>query len=253
MAWAELPGALSAQTPQRDRSSADAFGAIDGTVIDTSGASLPLVEVVILDAPSTRARTGSGGGYRIDSIAAGLHLVRFRRVGLMPVTASITVRAADVTDVDAVLGPIPQRLAEVTIQNALGEMIRLPEEVRARTHSGMGSYMTAADIERHHVTRTSEALQYLPGVELTKDGVINNTRGVISLLTDGCKYGLPVYIDGQKIDDPNADQEAPHGSALTDLVQPSTIALIEVYRGPSEVPATLPQDKCGGVFIWTKR
>ena len=96
-------------------------------------------------------------------------------------------------------------------------------------------------------------LQYVAGAMLSKDGGVHNTRGVISLKTAGCKYALPVYIDGQRIADPHAGADTLHDSDLTDYVQPSDVAVIEVYRGPSEIPETLPQDKCGGLFIWTKR
>ena len=124
------------------------FGAVDGTVVDTTGASLPLVEVVMLDAPYSRVRTNSGGAYRFDSLAAGFHLLRFRRIGLIPLTVPVTVRAADVTGVDAVLETIPHTLAPVTIQDTLGEVLRLPPGVADRMRNGMGTYITAADIER---------------------------------------------------------------------------------------------------------
>lgn len=42
-------------------------------------------------------------------------------------------------------------------------------------------------------------------------------------------------------------------AASRDYVQPADVAVIEIYRGPAELPETLPQDKCGGLFIWTKR
>lgn len=229
------------------------FGAVDGTVIDTSGAGLPLVEIVMIDAPYTHVRTNSGGAYRLDSVESGFHLLRFRRVGLLPLTVPVTVRAGGVTGIDAVLGAVPHTLATVTIQDTLGEVLRLPPGVADRVRNGMGTYITAADIERRHPIRTSQMLQYVAGADLTKDGAVNNTRGVVSLKTPGCKYGLPIYVDGQRIADPHAGADTVHGSNLTDYVPPSDVAVIEVYRGPSELPATLPQDKCGGLFIWTKR
>ena len=228
-------------------------GAIDGTVVDTSGASLALVEVAMLDAPYLRVRTNAGGGYRFDRLTAGFHLLRFRRIGLMPLTVPVTVRAAEITGVDAVLQVMPHALANVVIQDSLGEVLRLPPGVADRMRNGTGTYITAADIQRRHPVRTSQMLRYVAGAEVTKDGGINNTRGIISLLTPGCKYGLPVYIDGQRIADPHTGADTLHDTPLTDYIQPSDIAVIEVYRGPSEIPESLPQDKCGGLFIWTKR
>jgi outer membrane receptor for ferrienterochelin and colicin len=207
----------------------------------------------MIDSPSLRVRTNSGGAYRIDSVASGFHMLRFRRVGLLPVTVPVTVRANEITGVDAVLATVSHTLATVTIQDSLGELLRLPSGVADRVHNGSGTYITAADIARTHPIRTSQMLQYVAGAQLTKDGAVLNTRGVISLNSQGCKFGLPVYIDGQKIADPKMGADSLHGSSLADYVQPSDVAVIEVYRGPSELPATLPQDKCGGLFIWTKR
>ncbi len=242
------PGRTQAVTRQQAL-----FGAVDGTVVDTSGASLRLVEVVMIDAPYSRVRTNSGGGYRFDSVAVGFHLLRFRRIGIMPLTVPITVQPDEVTHVDAVLRTFPHTLATVMIQDTLGEVLRLPPGVADRIRNGNGTYITAADIERRHPIRTSQMLQYVAGAQLTKDGTVLNTRGVVSLKTQGCKYGLPVYIDGQKIADPKTGVDSLHGSNLVDYVRPADVAAIEVYRGPSELPETLPQDICGGLFIWTKR
>ena len=70
---------VAQDTAGRTRAAAgreSAFGAIDGTVVDTTGASLPLVEVLMLDSPYPRGRTNSGGAVRLDSVAAGLHMLR---------------------------------------------------------------------------------------------------------------------------------------------------------------------------------
>ena len=70
----------------------DSVGAIFGVVVDTAGASLALVGVAMLDAPYTQVRTNDGGGYHIDSVAPGTHLLRFRRIGLVPTTVTVTCR-----------------------------------------------------------------------------------------------------------------------------------------------------------------
>lgn len=228
------------------------FGVIAGTIVDTAGTRLPLVDVVILDARHLQTRTNTTGGYRIDSVDAGLHLVRFRRIGLVAMTVTVTVRRGEVTGVDVVMGTVPHTLATVTVQDTLGETSRLPPGVLSRIRSGMGTYITAADIERRHPIRTSQMLQLVVGADLTKDGAVNNTRGIISLKTPGCKYGMPVYIDGARIADPHMGADTLHGSPLADYVPPSAVAAIEVYRGAAELPGSLPQDKCGGLFIWTK-
>jgi hypothetical protein len=229
------------------------FGVIAGTIVDTAGTRLPLVDVLILDARHLQARTNTSGGYRIDSVDAGLHLVRFRRIGLVPMTITVAVRGGEITGVDVVMGTAPHTLATMTVQDTLGEMSRLPPGVLSRIRSGMGTYITAADIERKHPMRTSQMLQFVAGAELTKDGAVNNTRGIISLKTPGCRWGIPVYIDGARVADPHLGADTLYGNPLADVVPPSAVAVIEVYRGAAELPGSLPQDKCGGLFIWTKQ
>jgi len=254
LAYAWFPAAVLAQTGDRATAGSKApLGSIGGTVVDTTGSPLPLVEVVLVDKASASARTNSSGAYRMDNVSSGFHLVRFRRVGLFPTTVPVMVQPSEITGVNAVLGMIPQALATVTVQDTLGEVLRLPPGVADRMRNGMGSYITAVDIERKHLVRTSQMLQYVAGTQVSKDGQVNSTRGAISIMTPGCMYGLPIYIDGQRIADPHAGADTLHGSDLTDYVQPAEVAVIEVYRGPSELPKTLPQDKCGGLFIWTKR
>lgn len=245
------PRAMAAQrvTPE----SPVQYGAIDGTVVDTTGASIPLVEVIALDEPHLRSRSGSGGGYRIDSVPAGVHVLRYRRVGLAPLTVTVNVRANDVTDVDAILAPLPKRLATVTVQDSAGNVLHLPADVAGRMRNNAGYFITAADIERLRPINVTALFRNVPGVELTKSGTVNNNRGIISIQTPGCRYGIPTYIDGQKLADPHDGADTLSGRELADYVQPSEVMAVEVYRGPSEVPPTLPQDKCGGVFIWTKR
>ena len=228
------------------------LGVIRGTIVDTAGAPLPRVDVVMLDARHASVRTNSVGGYVIDSVVPGLHLVRFRRVGLVATTVPVPVRAAETTGVDVVMATMPHTLATITVQDTLGEISRLPADVLGRIRNGMGSYITAADIEQRHPSRTNQMLQFVAGAELTKDGAVNNRRGIISLKTDGCKYGMPVYIDGARIADPHIGADTLHGSPLVDFVPPSAVAAIEVYRGAAELPGSLPQNACGGLFLWTK-
>ena len=227
-------------------------GTIAGTIVDTAGTPLPHVEILFLDAPHSPVRTNAIGGYRIDSVAQGLHVLRFRRVGLVATVVSVPVRATEVTGVDVVMAAMPHTLAMITVQDTLGEVSRLPPDVIGRIRNGMGTYITAADIERRKPSRTSQMLQFVAGAEVTKDGAVNNTRGIISLKTDGCKYGMPVYIDGARIADPHIGADTLHGSPLVDYLPPSAVAAIELYRGGAELPGSLPQNTCGGLFIWTK-
>jgi hypothetical protein len=246
------PSPPNPERPAERQRSAVATSVIDGSVRDTSGALLPDVQVSALDDPRIRTRTGPAGTFRIDSVPPGAHVVRFRRLGIMPLSVPVQVIPNQTTTIDVVVEPIPTVLSGIVIQEQSGEIVTLPPGVADRVRHGQGTYITAADIERQRPMRTRELFMAMPGVEVTKDGGINNSRGIISLLTPGCRYGMPVYINGSKLADPHHGDDTLHGRPLVDYVQPRDIAVIEVYRGPATMPATVSQDKCGGVFIWTK-
>ena len=59
---------------------------------------------------------------------------------------------------------MPHTFATITVQDTLDEISRLPADVLGRVRNG--------------------------------------NRGIIALKTDGCKYALPVCIDGERIADP---------------------------------------------------
>ncbi len=245
-------GALVGAVPVSAQSTVSQFGVIDGAVVTPDGEGIARVEIVLLDNPKHAFYTLSAGGYRIDSVPAGTHLVRFRRMGVQPTTIPIQVNPNDITSADVVLQLIPHELAGVKVQSANGEMEVLPSGLADRMKNGNGVFVTADDIAREKPINTTEIFQHIPGAQLTKSGGVNNTRGIISIVSPGCMYGIPVYLDGQVMGDPHAMADTVRDTDLIDLINPKDIVAIEVYRGASEVPATLPQNPCGGVFIWTR-
>lgn len=247
---------LSAQQRETERGAASSsWGALDGNIVDTTGAALIGVQIVPLDAPGLAVRSGAGGGFRIDSLPAGPHLVRFRRMGLAPITVPVTIQPHDVVSADVVLGPLATQLKSVVIQGKNGELEQLPFGVADRVRNGFGYYITSADIEREHAFETGDVLRRVPGVEVRGppgQQVVSNLRGTSAMwdkvdakgnhtVGTNCGGGMAVYIDG-----------APMGDFSLDAVQPSEIKLIEVYKDATEIPATLPQSPCGAVLIWTK-
>lgn len=250
------PEYLSAQQRSANHARATSdWGALDGNIVDTTGTALVCVQIVPLDAPGLAVRSGAGGGFRIDSLPAGPHLVRFRRVGLAPITVPVTIQPHDVVSADVVLGPLATQLKSVVIQGKNGELEHLPFGVADRVRNGFGYYITSADIEREHAAETADLLRRIPGVEvrgLPGQEVVSSLRGTSAMwdkvdakgnhtVGANCGSGVAVYVDG-----------APMGDFSVDAVQPSEIKLIEVYKDAVEIPATLPQSACGSVLIWTK-
>ncbi len=231
-------------------------GRIGGTVVDAYGRGLPGVEVSLMDATEELTHSDSSGGFRLDDAPLGNHIVRFRRLGLSPLYVKVSVAQHAVAEADAMLtlAAAPVRLLPtVTVRGSTLDTLMLPAGLSDRMRHGTGSYISYAEIQREHPVRTTDLFRRVPGVQLGRTGAIYNNRGVTSLLTDGCKYGLPIYVDGNLLADPHAGADTLSGTNVADLISPSEIVAIEIYRGASELPGTLPRNPCGGVFIWTRR
>jgi hypothetical protein len=230
------------------------WGALDGSVRDTSGASLVGVEVVAVDNPNARARTGAGGAFRIDSIKAGPHLIRFRRIGIVPLTVSVVVQPNTTTSVDAIVAPMTVVLARITVQAPSGELLSLPSGVADRARNGIGHFITAAQIAKQSPRETGDLFRRIAGLQvsgLPGREYVSNTRGTTVIFdaiddngahktTTNCSKGMSVFVDG-----------APSDSNI-DNVAPGDIEAIEIYKDPVETPVTLPQSPCGLIYIWTK-
>lgn len=260
------PRCMFAQQHVAERATAAAaWGALDGNVVDTSGVALIGVEVVPLDAPTLAVRSGAGGGFRVDSLPSGPHLVRFRRVGLAPVTLPITIQPHDVVSADVVLGPLATRLKSVVVQGENGELSRLPFGVADRVRNGLGHYITADQIERMHVIETGDVFRGIAGLQVVgppgRQSVFN-TRGASAVwdhpdargnhvVGSNCSDGMRVFINGAGADEAPASAPIRAGSNINSIA-PADIALIEIYEDAGEIPASLPQSPCGAIFIWTR-
>jgi hypothetical protein len=242
-AFAMIGGTVPARAQQ---AGAAAFGAVDGYVFDFNHHELTGVEVFVLDAPKRTMRTRGAGAYFIDSIPAGPHLLGFRRLGVSPLTIPIDVKPNEVTTVDAQMAVRPGTLPVVVVQSSRGEFYAMPRDLAQRIRTGQGHYMDYDEIERRHAIRTSDLFSGIAGIEVLGNGKIFNTRGVSSINATTCNGGLSMYLDGSLL------TVAETMATVLDLVQPSEILAIEVYKSAAEVPATLPQSPCGSIFIWTK-
>jgi|GEM_PF-1124283 len=259
-------------TSRNDRASVASWGAIDGSVRDTSGAWLRGVEVVSVDNSAIRVRSGAGGAFRIDSISAGPHLIRFRRIGILPITVSVVVDPNSITSVDAVVDPFPLTLSRITIQAASGELVNLPPGVADRMRTGIGTYVTGAQIEKMNPRQTLEVFRQIPGLEV--DGrpgeeVVSSTRGRQSLLGDSCGEGMLIVLNGVPLEPTVASTQGfsvatdtlttvrpPLNDAalgILNTIAPRDIAAIEIYKDGVEAPVTLKNSTCGAIFVWTKQ
>jgi len=157
------------------------------------------------------------------------------------------------------LAEVPVRGKSEPIGNA---KLRLFEQRRA---TGIGHFLSEADIVKDLNRRTGDILQRLPGTRILRPNsgmgaYVANSRGAQSIqgtaqlcLPDGrCSTYCPVavFLDGVSVFGGNPREPA----FDVNLIQPSEISGIEFYSGPAQMPAALNATRktCGALVIWTK-
>ena len=121
---------------------------------------------------------------------------------------------------------------------------------------GVGAFITHADIDRRKPYRPSDLLRTVNGVRVDTDNgdgrpVIRmgrtplGTRTMKNVQTLAADCRVNYYLDGHFV---------PQGTFHIDDVPSMSIEAIEIFRGPSEVPAAFRhrETACGVISIWTR-
>ncbi len=214
---------------------------LQGTVVTVVG-ERPLAGAIarLSDGPSSRA--DARGAWSIANAPAGTRTLEVRAVGFYPVR-----RAVDVLE-----GAAPLHLALSTFQAVLdtvkimaaGAPDRHLSGFEERSRTGLGRFLTAADLERRGVIETSDVFKNLPGVRTEYD-----TTGTlqITMRSSFGGYCAPsFYVDGLHLFTLAADE-------LDNIVRAKSVRAIEVYTDAT-VPPQFQQamSGCGAIVIWSK-
>lgn len=238
-------GALGAQAP--------APIIVFGTVRNGSGVPIGGAQVWI-DGVERRVVSNDSGEFRIDSVPAGRVKVMVRRVGFRPDSKKVTLNLGDTKQVKFVLDGMLEELEEVLILARAGHASRLGE-FHARRMVGIGVFITREEIERRHPPRTADLFQQVMGVRVLPGVGGESTRIVTGrqpmaagVLTRSLASGvcpMQYYVDGIFMTP---------GSFTVDEIAPDMLEAVEVFRGPSEIPARFRQrdTACGLIVIWTR-
>lgn len=250
---------------------------VQGTVVDArTEAALQGVNVALLDAAGARAAI-------TVTDAQGAFLLRVPREGSFRITASRVGYATSSTDLGMVGGRVsltlPIRLASAAIEMGplvvTAEAPRFPPDPRLaptgfneRRERGPGVFWTREQLLASNPARMSALGYVLPGVRPVPAGYSGG--GDVVMHRSGC---LPsIWIDwrlarpgGLRLvghspgrptthDSRRAQPSPPQGPSLDELVTPTEVEGLEVYRSASEVPATFTSSSdCGALVIWLRQ
>lgn len=222
--------------------SGTAEGQLSGVVVASDGAR-PLAGAQVRVSESAQARTNERGEWAIANAPTGTRSLEIRALGFYPER-----RAIDVID-----GAMPIRTELATFKAVL-EAVRITvSKSTDRNHSGfeerrrtgMGKYLTTADIERRGAIVTTDVFRSLSGVRIERDPESFVTqlmvRGPISewcaptIMVNGMKMGVLTAAD------------------LDTMMRPREIASVEIYTGiGTPVQFQEGMSGCGSILIWLK-
>jgi carboxypeptidase family protein len=261
--------AWSAALPAQEQTTALAVRVVDASDAPVSGARLELVGTRV------SGLSGDSGWVRLQGVPVGPALLRVSRIGYMPVETTVQLAAGTPFEADVELARAPVALRGVRGESSPRNPALGTTGFYARKERGFGVFLTEDDIERSGAHRTSDLFRRIAGVRVVYNpsthayklqsvryglSLSQTTAGAFSGRGGGgggggggsgegggggggsvCEMmtvldGVPVKLDG--IDD----------------VRLENLGGVEVYRGPSEIPAEFNQtgSVCGVVVMWTR-
>ncbi|MCY3601073.1 MAG: TonB-dependent receptor [Gemmatimonadetes bacterium] len=239
-------------------------GRIVGRVSDRrSGRPIEAANVVLSDtllAEDRQRMTDGSGRFMFSDLDPGAYRVTVDHLTFDPLNQLVYLPSDRTVQVDFELSVDPIELAPIVVTALREKRLELQGFYDRRELGeaiGAGVFLTRDDIQGAGAIRVTHYLGRIPGVRTECGGGANNncvirmTRGVPSL-SNRAEYGCMnanVYLDGVRVirDGGGADD------SIDNFVSPGEIAGIEVYRGPSELPAEFggAVGRCGAIVIWT--
>jgi len=211
-----------------------------------------------------RARTDSAGRFEFVRVPAGRNDILVRRIGYDPKTISLIVAEGETIHVDIVLTQRAQPLPTVAVERE-GER-SVPFRLRdfeKRRSSGVGHFLTEADLATERTKPLGEALARLPGAQVIRSmtaACLATSRGSQSFQrmasgycggrSIGANCPVAVFVDGFPEYTGDSDDMYDLNTFRAD-----DVAGVEFYAGASTVPREFgaPRGTCGVLVLWTKR
>ncbi len=214
-------------------------GSISGRTIDAQ-TGMPIVGASITIPLLSRAVISDEGGHFLHStLEPGSYVVQVHAVGYIPSAKAFDLTTGQSVTHEFQLTTVPPVLPQVVVNGRTGSVVgRRFEDFDRRRASKRGQFLTRAEIEARSAVNLSDLLQTMRGIRTECAGftcIIETARS-----THGCRPAF--FVDGR----------------MSTTFGPTTpvrdIEGIEVYLGPSEIPAEYlgPDSGCGAIGIWTK-
>jgi hypothetical protein len=210
--------------------------AVAGMIVDSAGAPIFYAIVSVVGEPE-RATTDSGGRFHLGSLEPGPKLLAVRALGYKPEALALALRPGETVNRKFTLTKSGLTLSPLNVvakPEPTGRLAGFYE----RREIGLGKFLTREDIDRVPTMDVAQLFQGMSGVR------IENVSGTPEVVFPRCG-AFDVFLDGTRL----------HGDANEILSEfnPADLEAIEVYRGPSELPAQfLVGDNCAAIVLWSR-
>jgi hypothetical protein len=218
--------------------------------------------------PSGRtARTDSAGVFDVVGESGTSYRLRVRRVGFAEWEHKIEVAEANAPVVQVALTVAPRALSEVKIS---GHRVLVPAryaDAYSRVARATGDFFTRERIDSLHALDMKSLLQTIPGVHINDRGMtFQRCEATLSSVkipgsisgaskepetSSTSQAHIQVYIDGVRVTD-YAGSYGDDAYLAIRYIIPSSVQLVEVYRGVASIPGEFLNDACAVILIWTK-
>ncbi|MGH7471544.1 MAG: carboxypeptidase regulatory-like domain-containing protein, partial [Longimicrobiales bacterium] len=230
---------------------------------------IAVVDLTVLDDEDrelARTQSDSLGDFVLRWKGTERVRLRAQRIGFQSSTSTaIGVRQDEVVTVRMFMSTVPVAVEPLVVasRNRAGDLMGNFADVDRRRKSGTGHFLTRAQIRESGASQISDVLRRVPGVVLQPERNNPNSVSAYSSLNLGTSLSalrrgrsssatstgacpMMIFLDGRIHRYPIAG---------VNVLPPSEIESIEVYRGLSEVPAEFAGEhaRCGVIAIWTTR
>ena len=207
---------------------------VSGVVRGVGGLPVAEAQVRVLGARGMVV-SDSRGRFALGDLPSGTQVLEVRRIGHLLAQQPVELRSGRPVAQDVRL----QRIVTLDSVRVLARRSLYREFEQHRKGNAFGTFLVEEEIERRRPFESSDLFRMLPGFRVSGSGLdaqVESSRGVTSM-TGQCRVNI--VIDGVQGQDIN-------------LIHPSSIGAIEVYRAGQ--PAPLQYDsRCGVIVVWSKR
>lgn len=235
---------------------------VRGTVFDARNQ--PIVSAAVIAVGAVGVITDDSGRFQIELPHRNRFSFDVRRVGFMP--SRMGIAPGSDTTISILMLPSSRVLPEMSVTaRRAASLAGFEQRMRERQRgAGAGRFVTAAEIEKMGVSRTTQVLEN--EVSLLVRRTAMNRYSIFGRGMGGQVCPATIYLDGVRITAHSQSTTMVRGRAVVNLredgapldeyVLPMEIAGIEVYAREVSAPVqfvppttTIP---CAIVAIWTK-